>query len=226
MKKSFNKYFEHTLLKPDTMKKEVVNLFLEALKYDFHAVCVDGCYLPDAWKYLEGSGIMISTVTGFPLGTMDTHSKYGETYEAINDGAEEVDAMMNIGAIKEGRYDYINSEVTVLSKLCHERNVVFKIILETCLLTDDEIIKMCQISQKAGVDFIRTSTGFGSEGATVHAVNLIKDTVGDSVKIKASGGIRTLDHAIELINAGADRLGTSASVYIMEEYIKKGSPEF
>jgi len=226
MKKQFNKYFEHTLLKTDTMEKEAINLFQEALKYDFHAVCVDGCFLATAWKYLRGSGIMISTVTGFPLGTMDTNSKYGETYDSIDDGAKEVDAMMNVGAIKEGRFDYVDSEIKALTNLCHEKNTIIKIIIETCSLTDAEIIKVCNMAKNAGVDFIRTSTGFGEEGATVHAVKLIKKTVGDAVKIKASGGIRTLDDAIELIKAGADRLGTSASVEIMEEYIQKGRPEF
>ena len=219
--KPFNKYIEHTLLKPDARSAEAEKIFMDALKYDFCSVCVDGCYLPLAWEHLEGSGIMIATVIGFPLGTMASSSKAAEAWEALDDGAEELDVMINVGALKDGRYDYLSSEITLLSELCHKSNAVLKIILETCLLTKDEIIKGCEIAKMSGADYIKTSTGFSTGGATIEDVRLIKEVVGDSVKIKASGGIRTLDFALELINAGADRLGTSASVSIMEEYIAR-----
>ncbi|MDO4546418.1 MAG: deoxyribose-phosphate aldolase, partial [Bacillota bacterium] len=199
--KPFSKYFEHTLLRPDTTEAEVVKLFQEALKYDLYGVCVDGCYLPHAWDHLEGSGIMIATVIGFPLGTMATSSKAAETWEALDDGAEEVDAMINVGALKDGRYDYVGGEIALLAEMCHKENSEFKIILETCLLTEDEIVKACDLAKRAKVDFIKTSTGFSTGGATVEAVKLIRETVGDDVKIKASGGIRTLDQAIALIEA-------------------------
>ena len=221
MKKDFNKYFENTSLKPDTIKGEVQKLFLDALKYNFRAVCVDGYHLPHAWKSLQGSGIMIATVSGFPLGTMGTNSKVAEVFEAVRDGAEEIDAMMNIAAIKDRRFDYIAGEITALTEVCHKEGAKLKIILETSLLTDDEIIKMCEIAMHSNVDFIRDSSGFSGVGATARTVKLIRDTVGDSMKIKASGGIRTLAQALELIEAGADRLGTNRAVDIMEEYLKK-----
>ena len=219
--KPFNKYIEHTLLKADARESEAVKLFHEALKYDFYSVCVDGCYLPQAWEHLEGSGIMIATVIGFPLGTMASSSKAAEAWEALDDGAEEIDVMINVGALKDRRYDYIYGEMELLTQLCHKSNAVIKIILETCLLTREEIVKACELAKRAKVDFIKTSTGFSTGGATVNDVKLIKEVVGDEIKIKASGGIRSLDFAMELIEAGADRIGTSASVDIMEQYIKK-----
>ena len=221
MKKPFNEYIEHTLLKPDAREAEAITLFHEALEYDFYSICVDGCYLPLAWKHLIGSGIMIATVVGFPLGTMASNSKAAEAWEALDDGAEEVDVMINVGALKDKRYDYLFGEITMLAKLCHKHNALLKVIIETCLLTKDEIAYACDIVMRAGADFIKTSSGFSTGGATVEDVKLIKEIVGDKVQIKASGGIRTLDFALELIDAGADRIGCSASVPIMQEYLKR-----
>ena len=218
MKKDFNKYFESTTLDYDINKTIVEKLLMDALKYDFYGACVDGYHLPLAWDYLEGSGIQVVTVCGFPLGTSGTNSKCAEAFEAIKDGAEEIDAMMNMAAIKDKKFDYVASEVTALKEICKSENVKLKIILETAFLTDDEIVRLCEIGMNCGVDYIRDSSGFNQIGATPRTVKLIKDTVGDKCKIKACGKIWTLAQAMELIEAGADTIGTDAAMEIMEEY--------
>ena len=218
MKKDFNKYFESTTLDYDINRGVVEKLLMDALKYDFYGVVVDGYHLPLAWDYLEGSGIQAATVCGFPLGTCGTNSKCAEAFEAIKDGAEEIDAMMNLAAIKDKKFDYVASEVTALREICKSENVKLKIILETAFLTDDEIVRLCEIGMNCGVDCIRDSSGFNQIGATPRTVKLIKDTVGDKCKIKACGKIWTLAQAMELIEAGADTNGNDASMEIMEEY--------
>lgn len=218
--KEFNKYFDHTLLKADASLDNVVKLFKDAVKYDFYSVCVDSCWLPLACEYLDGSCVKIVTVVGFPLGTSSTKAKCTETKIALSDGADEIDAVINVSALKDAQYEYIADELKQLADLCHASNAKFKIILETCLLTDDEIVKACEIAKNAGVDFIKTSTGFSTGGATCEAIKLIKKTVRNEMQIKASGGIRTLNDALKMIESGADRLGCSASVGIMEEYLK------
>ncbi len=218
--KEFSKYFDHTLLKPDASEKDAINLFKEALKYDFYGVCVDSCWLPLACRYLKDSSVSIVTVIGFPLGTSSTGAKAAEAKEALSGGADEIDAVINVGALKDGRYDYVTAELAALADICHESGAAFKIILETCLLTDDEIVTACRLAEKAGVDFVKTSTGFSTGGATKEAVSLIRKTVGNRMHVKASGGIRTLTDALAMIDAGANRLGCSASAAIMEEYEK------
>lgn len=218
MNKDFNKYFEHTTLDYDIHKNAAEKMLLDALKYDFAGASVDGYYLPLAWEYLEGSGIKVVTVCGFPLGTEGTNSKASAVYEAIQDGAEEVDVMMNMAAIKDGRYDYIAAEMKTLADICHSENVKLKTIFETMYMTDDEIVKMCEVAMNCNVDYIRDSSGFNRMSASPRTVKLIKDTVGDSVKIKAAGSIATLKHAMEFIDAGADRLATDYACDIMEEY--------
>lgn len=221
MTKDFNKYFENTTLDYDINKGVVEKLLLDTLKYDFYGACVDGYHLPLAWDYLEGSGIQIVTVCGFPLGTSGTNSKCAEAFEAIKDGAEEIDAMMNMAAIKDRKFDYVASEVTALAEICRSENVKLKMILETAFLTDDEIVRLCEIGLNNRVDFIRDSSGFNKIGATPRTVKLIKDTVGDKCKVKAAGKIWTLSQAQELIDAGADIIGTDAAMDIMEEYLSK-----
>lgn len=219
MKKDFNKYFENTTLDYDINRGIVEKLLLDTLKYDFYGACVDGYHIPLAWDYLEGSGIQVVTVCGFPLGTSGTNSKCAEAFEAIKDGAEEIDAMMNVAAIKDRKFDYVASEVTALADICHSEGVKLKMILETAYLTDDEIVRLCEIGISKNVDFIRDSSGFSRIGATPRTVKLIKDTVGDNCQIKAAGKIWTLAQANELIEAGADIIGTDAAMEIMEEYI-------
>ncbi len=218
--KSFGKYFDHTLLKPDATVKETLKLFEDAVRYGFFGVCIDTCHVPLAYRYLKDTPVKIVTVTGFPLGSSSTEAKLSETRYALENGAEEIDTVINIGALKDKDNDYILKELSLLSDTCHISGASLKVILETCLLTDEEIITACSLAENAGADFIKTSTGFSTGGAMASDVKLIRDTVGKRMKIKASGGIKTLASAIEMIEAGADRLGCSSSVSIMEEYIK------
>ncbi len=221
--KPLNQYFDHTLLKPDATEAQMIHLLAEAADYEFAAVCVNGCFVSAAAEYLQDTTVKVATVVGFPLGAMSMDAKAAEARTAISDGADEIDMVVNIGAVKDGRWDYVRHEITLLAKICHEAAakdgspVLLKVILETCLLTDDEIILACKSAKHAGADFVKTSTGFSTGGATVHHVKLMKETVGDDLQIKASGGIRTLEDARAMIDAGADRLGCSASVAIMEE---------
>ncbi|NLD19278.1 MAG: deoxyribose-phosphate aldolase [Clostridiales bacterium] len=217
--KPFNKYFEHTLLKSNATDEDIKKLLDEALKYNFYGVCVNGCHVATASEYLKGSDIKVVTVIGFPLGCGSTASKVAETIDTIKNGAYEIDSVLNVGALKSGRYDDIASELHALSSLCHHNSCKLKLILEICLLTEDEIVKACQMAVDSGVDFVKTSTGFSTGGATVKSVNLMRQTVGDKVGIKAAGGIRTLDDARAFIEAGADRLGCSASVEVLKAFL-------
>ena len=219
--KDFNKYFDHTLLKPQATEADIIKLCHEAIKYDFASVCVNGCYVPLACKSLAKSGVKTAAVVGFPLGAASTDVKAVEAKTAIEDGADEIDMVINIGLAKDGRFDAMQKEIEVLSHICHTNGRLLKVILETCLLTDEEITKACLAAKNANSDFVKTSTGFSTGGATAEDVKLMRRTVGDSMKIKASGGIRTLKDAMEMIRAGADRLGCSASVEIMEEFNAK-----
>ncbi|MBQ9015334.1 MAG: deoxyribose-phosphate aldolase [Firmicutes bacterium] len=222
--KPFHQYFDHTLLKPDATEVQIMHVLSEAARYGFAAVCVNGSFVRAAAEYLQEVDVKVASVVGFPLGASTSDAKAGETRIAIADGADEIDMVLNIGAVKDGRWDYIRYEIHLLAQICHEARakdggpVLLKVILETCLLTDDEIILACQMVKKAGADFVKTSTGFSSGGATVRHVQLMRRTVGDALQVKASGGIRTLADARAMIEAGADRLGCSASAAIMEEY--------
>ena len=221
MNKPLNKYIDHTMLKPDAGEKAIINLCREALEYDFYSVCVNSCYVSLARTHLRGSDIKVSAVTGFPLGAMSSAAKLAETRDSLDNGASEIDVVINIGALKDQRYDYILSELSALAELCHSRNALLKVITETCLLTENEITEACRLVMKSGADFIKTSTGFSSGGAEVRDVRLMKKIIGNKIMIKASGGIRTLETAEAMIEAGADRLGCSASVEIMDKYIEK-----
>jgi len=208
-----NKYIDHTLLKPEASEEQVLKLCDEALEYGFYSVCVNSCHVPLAVDKLSGSDVKVATVAGFPLGGMSTASKVFEAREAVEAGASEIDMVINVGALKEGRYEYVLHEIAALVDMCP----CLKVIIETCLLTDEEIVKACELVVQAGADFVKTSTGFSTGGATAEAVSLMRQTVGDKAKIKASGGIRTLADAKKFIELGADRLGCSAGVQIMKE---------
>ena len=219
----FSKYFDHTLLKPEASPQDILKLLSEAVTLDVTAVCVNGCHVRSVRRFIDASGanVKVAAVAGFPLGAMATDAKAYEVQLALEDGADEIDLVMNIGQAKAGNWAYVEDEVYAIAEMCHEDGALLKLIIETCLLTDDEIIRACEAAKDAGADFVKTSTGFSSGGATVHAVELMKKTVGDDLKVKASGGIRTLDDALSMINAGADRLGCSATVSILAEYNKE-----
>lgn len=220
MIENLNKYIDHTLLKPEAGDKEFTQLIEEAIKYRFASVCVNGCFVADAVEKLFGTGVNVTAVVGFPLGAISPAAKIAETNDVLVNGANEVDTVINIGALKDGSYNFVLAELKAQAELCHQYNAYLKVIIETCLLTEEEITKACELVMESGADFIKTSTGFSTGGATIEDVKLMKSIIGKSVKLKASGGIRTLDDAIKFIEAGADRLGCSASVAIMEEYLK------
>lgn len=217
----FNKRFDHTLLKADASHSDILKLCREAEEYGFASVCVNSCYVHFAAKKLTDSDVKVTAVAGFPLGAASTAAKTAEVKDAVENGANEIDVVINIGALKDGKYDYIRNELSFIANICHEKNAILKVILETCLLTDEEITTACILAKQSHADYVKTSTGFNIAGATVHHVKLMRRICGDDMKIKASGGIKTLKDAIELINAGADRLGCSASVTIMNEYLGK-----
>lgn len=215
--KPLNKYFDHTLLKPEATVADIEKLCDEALKYDFYSVCVNTCYVETAAKYLKNSDVKIAAVIGFPLGACTTPTKVFETEEACCAGASEIDMVLNVGMFKSGEIDFCQKDIEAVVAAASEYNAIVKVILETCLLSDEEIVKACEISKAAGAHFVKTSTGFNKAGATAHHVKLMKDTVGNDMEVKASGGIRDYKTAMEMIEAGADRLGVSAGVAIMED---------
>lgn len=218
--KPFNKYFDHTLLKADASETHILDLCRQAMEHDFASVCVNGCNVALCADTLADSSVKVAAVVGFPLGAMSTAAKVFEASQAINDGASEIDTVINIGHLKDGKYALISSELRQLADLCHSNGALLKVIIETCLLTDEEKVAACEVVTDSGADFIKTSTGFSTGGATEEDVKLMAPNIGPDVKIKASGGIRTLDDANRFIKAGASRLGCSASVAIMAEYLK------
>lgn len=209
------KYIDHTILKPEATVREVDQLIEEAKACHFASVCVNPCYVAYAKEKLKDSDVKVCTVIGFPLGANTTSVKAFETADAVNNGADEIDMVIAIGALKAGRLDEVQHDMEAVVKASQGRLV--KVILETCLLTKEEIEKACQLAMAAGVDFVKTSTGFNKYGATVEDVILMKKTVKDKLKVKASGGIRTLEDAMKMIEAGADRLGTSSGVSLMNQ---------
>ncbi|MCR5034378.1 MAG: deoxyribose-phosphate aldolase [Clostridia bacterium] len=218
----FSKYFDHTLLKPDATSQDILKLLSEAVSLDTAAVCVNGSHVRSARRFIDAAGadVKVAAVAGFPLGAMATNAKAYEVQLALDDGADEIDLVMNIGQAKAGNWAYVEDEIYTIAEMCHESGAILKLIIETCLLTDEEIVQACESARAAGADFVKTSTGFSSGGATTHAVALMKRTVGEDLQVKASGGIRTLDDAQAMIEAGADRLGCSATAAILEEYAK------
>lgn len=213
-------YIEHTFLKQTTTVSDIEKLCKEALEYRFAAVCVPPLYVKKAKEILSDSEIKTATVIGFPFGYSAIEAKVAEIVLAVVDGADELDMVVNISAIKNADWTFISNEINTVMPIVNNKNKIIKVIIESGILTDDEIIKCCDIYGAAGVSYVKTSTGFAEKGASIHDVKLIRAHLADQVKIKASGGIRSYSFAKELINAGANRLGCSASVDIVEESSK------
>jgi len=209
-----NKYIDHTLLKADATSEKITQLCNEAKEYDFASVCVNTCYVPVAKKLLANTDVKVCCVVGFPLGAMITEAKAMEAKIAVENGAQEVDMVINIGAAKEGNWDLVEKDIKAVVDA--SKPAIVKVIIETCLLTDDEKVKACQTAVNAHAAFVKTSTGFSSNGATVEDVKLMRKTVGNKCYVKAAGGIRSYEDAMKMIEAGADRLGCSSGIKIME----------
>ena len=210
----YSKYIDHTLLKPEAVESEIVSLCSEARQYDFCSVCINPKFVPLAKKWLEGTDVKVCTVIGFPLGANSTETKVFETKDAISNGADEIDMVLSIGDLKAHRKDLLVEEISKVKEACKDR--ILKVIIETCLLTDEEKVIACQASIEAKADFVKTSTGFSKGGATVHDVKLMKDTVKDQALVKASGGVKTAQDFLAMIEAGASRIGASSGIKIME----------
>lgn len=215
---NYNKYIDHTLLKPDCLDKDIEKLCSEAKEYDFASVCVNSSYVKKCVELLKGTTVKVCTVVGFPLGACSTEAKLAETKKALEDGASEIDMVINISRLKCHDDKYVENEISVLKKVCG--NNVLKVIIETCLLTDEEKIRACLDAVNAHADFVKTSTGFSTGGATVEDVKLMKQTVQDKALVKASGGIKDKDTFLKMIEAGASRIGASKGVEIIKELKK------
>ncbi|UZH56736.1 deoxyribose-phosphate aldolase [Salinimicrobium tongyeongense] len=213
-----NKYIDHTILKATATKEDVVALCKEAKEYSFFSVCVNSSFVPLAKKELEGTDVKVCTVVGFPLGAMSTEAKVFETQQALKDGAEEVDMVINIGELKSKNFKKVEEEIAEIKKATGD--MVLKVIIETCYLTPQEIVLASEIAVKAKADFVKTSTGFGNDGARLENIELMRNAVDGKAKLKASGGIKNLDTALSFIEAGVDRIGTSSGVSIVKELKK------
>ena len=210
-----NKFIDHTVLSQDADEKKIDKLIAEAKDHDFASVCVNSCWTKKCAEALKDSDVNVCVVVGFPLGAMDTKSKAFETKTAIENGADEIDMVINVGWLKSGRYSDVEDDIREVKKACGDKHL--KVIIECCLLTDEEKVMACKLSEKAGADFVKTSTGFSKSGATVEDVALMRKTVGDRLGVKAAGGIRDGKTAVAMIKAGASRLGCSAGIKIIEE---------
>ena len=203
-------YIDHTALKPETTLQTVNKLCDEALKYGFASVCINPSFVKVVSDRLSGSDVKVCTVAGFPLGATTTEVKIYETEKALGLGAQEIDMVINVGAAYDMNWALISKEISSLSCSCKKSGALLKVILETCLLNRGQIKKVCEIAVDSGADFVKTSTGFSTSGADIATVKLMKETVGDRAQVKASGGIRTYEDAVAMINAGATRIGTSS----------------
>lgn len=212
-----NRYIDHTVLKPTTTLEDVKQLCMQCVEYDFAAACVPPLYVKLAKQFLGATNTKVATVIGFPFGYSAIEAKVAETVLAIVDGADELDVVINISAIKNKDWEYLEKEIANIMYLIREKKKVIKIIIESGILLEDEIVQCCQLYAKYGVDFMKTSTGYAERGATVEAVKLMRANLPANIQIKASGGIRTFAFAKELIDAGATRIGASASVNIVKE---------
>jgi deoxyribose-phosphate aldolase len=206
-------YIDHTLLKANATEADILQLCEEAKKHNFYAICVNSCYVAVAKECLKTSKVKLAATIGFPLGASSLNAKIEESRSAIRDGAEELDMVMNIGFFKEGKYEIVRSEIEAIKKAIGDK--ILKVIIETCYLDDDEIRMASELVMNAGADFVKTSTGFGSRGASLDDIKQMKEAVGDKVKIKASGGIRDAKTAKEYINLGVSRIGTSSGIKIV-----------
>ena len=208
-----NKFIDHTILKATATKEDVKKLCDEAKEYGFYSVCVNGANVEYAYSEVKDSDVKVAAVVGFPLGAMETDVKVFEAKKAIEDGASEIDMVINVGALKDKDYDLVENEIRKIKEAIGSN--VLKVIIETCYLTDDEKVKACELSVNAKADFVKTSTGFGTGGATFEDVELMKKTVGDKAEVKASGGVKDLETAKKYVELGATRLGTSSGIAIV-----------
>lgn len=211
---NYAQYIDHTLLKPDSTREQVDKIIEEAKQYHFKSVCLNPSHVAYAAEKLQDSDVLVCTVIGFPLGATTTEVKRFETENAIKNGASEIDMVINIGALKDGRYDDVQSDIEAVVKAAQQHTV--KVIIETCLLTDEEKVKASELSKATGAHFVKTSTGFAGGGATAEDVKLMKETVGDDLEVKASGGVRNLEDFNKMLEAGATRIGASAGVQIIQ----------
>jgi deoxyribose-phosphate aldolase len=207
---------DHTILKPDASHDEIAQLCYEARKHDFISVCVNPSYVQLCSELLKGSNVLVCTVVGFPLGATSTDSKVFEAQKAIRDGAKEIDMVINIGALRSRDYEQVEQDIAAIARASHAGGAILKVIIEAALLTDEEKVIACQLAKVAGADFVKTSTGFGPSGAKPEDVALMRRVVGPNIGVKAAGGIRTYDDAMKMIDAGATRIGASASVKILQ----------
>lgn len=218
------KRIDHTLLKPTATGQDVDRLCEEARKFNFWSVCVGPFYVKRAAERLRGSGVRVCAVVGFPLGFSTGRVKLAEAEAAVGDGADEIDMVMNLGAFKSGDHQAVYREIEDIARYCRSEHKVLKVIIECCYLTDDEKSDAGRLAERAGADYIKTSTGFGTGGATVEDVSLLKRSLSGRAKVKASGGIGTLEKALAMIEAGADRIGTSSGAKIMAEWTETADP--
>ena len=209
-----NKYIDHTILKATASSSDVQKLCEEAIEHEFYSVCVNGCYVADAKHLLQGTDVKIAAVVGFPLGAMTTAAKIFEAKEAVENGASEIDMVINVAKLKDGEFEYVENEIRQIKEAIGDN--ILKVIIETCYLTDEEKVKACELSLVAKADFVKTSTGFGTGGATYEDVKLMKSVVGDNAKVKASGGVRDKETAQKYVELGAERLGTSSGIDIVK----------
>jgi deoxyribose-phosphate aldolase len=217
------KFIDHTLLKPEATPADIESLCEEAKQYHFAAVCVNPTFVKQCARTLSGTDVAVASVVGFPLGAHTTSTKVFEARQAIADGANEIDMVINVGALKAGQDSLVREDIKAVCDAVHQSNALVKVIIEAALLTDDEKVRACQLAKEAGADFVKTSTGFGPGGATVHDVELMRRAVNGELGVKAAGGIRTLEQAQAMIRAGATRIGASAGVRIVQE-AAKGNP--
>ncbi len=215
--RSLSHMIDHTLLKPDATQDEIAQLCREAREHGFASVCVNPSHVKSCSDLLKGSEVLVCTVVGFPLGATSTESKVFETQKAIRDGATEVDMVINVGGLKSRDYDLVERDIAAVARASHAGGAILKVIIEAAMLTDEEKVAASQLAKVAGADFVKTSTGFGPGGATADDVALIRRVVGPKMGVKAAGGIRTYEDARKMIAAGANRIGASASVKIMEQ---------
>lgn len=216
------RYIDHTILKPDTLKDAVVQVCREARDHGFFSVCVNPYYVSLVSEELKGSDVQVCSVIGFPLGANTSSLKALEAQKAIEEGAHEIDMVINIGALKDKNYDFVEADIRAVVNVC-KGIALLKVIIESCLLTDEEKKIACELSVKAGADYVKTSTGFSTGGATVEDIQLMRKIVGPDIGVKASGGVRDRETAIAMINAGASRIGASASVAIVSGSVSKNN---
>lgn len=214
---NYNKMIDHTVLKADTPLETVKRICDEAMEYGFASVCINPCHVAYCADYLKDSDVNVCTVIGFPLGANTSATKAFETKDAIANGADEIDMVMNIGALKDKNYDLVRDDVKAVVEAAN--GTLVKVILETCLLTEDEIKKACELCVEAKADFVKTSTGFSTRGATIEDVKIMKAAVQGKAKVKAAGGVRTHEDMVKIVEAGADRIGTSAGCSLVEKKV-------